>query len=322
MFRHAVLNRAVLPLILALVAASAIVSCARDDEAADSDAATETDIQGTSDDTAAGSDQPSSPVAGSIKVLTYNVHGLPPIISGDDTTGRYKLIGPKLNAYDLIGVQEDWIDDNHKLLKKTVKLAHVLRFDAKLQTPEGELDKVYGSGLSLFSGYKFVLSAPEHYGNCNGLAGGASDCFASKGFQFARMSVGAKTIDIYNTHLEAGGGKDDEAVRAKQVDQLLAAVKKHSTGRAAILMGDFNLKRKDPPDAPLLDKIEAVFNDSCAAVKCAAAEHIDRVFFKSGTDVQLTVTSWKNESKSFRDDDGHDLSDHPPIHAIVNWKIK
>ena len=47
-------------------------------------------------------------------MLTYNIHGLPPEVTGDDTTGRIEQITPLLSDYDVVGLQEDWIEENRR----------------------------------------------------------------------------------------------------------------------------------------------------------------------------------------------------------------
>ena len=74
-----------------------------------------------------------------------------------------------------------------------------------------------------------------------------------KGFQAARQRLGTAT-DVYNTHLEAGGGEADNIARAAQVDALVAALEGWSAGQAVIFTGDFNLRETDPEDLPLIEQ--------------------------------------------------------------------
>lgn len=47
---------------------------------------------------------------GSFTALTYNVAGLPEQISGSEPSTNSPLISPLLNGYDLVLLQEDWVD--------------------------------------------------------------------------------------------------------------------------------------------------------------------------------------------------------------------
>ena len=63
-------------------------------------------LLGCSDDTPT---QEPPQTFGQFSVLTYNIHGLPPEVTNDDTSERIKQIAPLLEAYDVVGLQEDWI---------------------------------------------------------------------------------------------------------------------------------------------------------------------------------------------------------------------
>ena len=50
------------------------------------------------------------PTSGSFTALTYNVAGLPEQLSGSDPRTNSPRISPLLNGYDLVLLQEDWVD--------------------------------------------------------------------------------------------------------------------------------------------------------------------------------------------------------------------
>lgn len=284
----------------------------------------EADATNTTDttDTAAAADTGGGDVtvtSGDLTVLTYNVHGLPPGVTNDDTPARLKEIGPRLAGYDVVGLQESFDNKNHEALLAGAKHPHVHRFDA-IKQEAGALPRAYGSGLTILSKHAMTATNAAHYSTCFGYADHASDCLASKGWQMSRLNVMGHVIDVYNTHFEAGGGDEDNKARDKQVDELLAAIATHSEGHAVLFVGDMNLRASDPPDKPLLAKIEAALGDACKATKCAQTDRIDRIFWRSGDNVKLSVTKWSDESGAFKDDKGVDLSDHPPILAVIHWQ--
>ena len=45
---------------------------------------------------------------GSVRMLTYNVAGLPESLSGSTPSVNTQLISPKLNAYEIVNVQDSW----------------------------------------------------------------------------------------------------------------------------------------------------------------------------------------------------------------------
>ena len=51
-----------------------------------------------------------APTSGAFTALTYNVAGLPEQLSGSEPAVNSPLISPLLNGYDLVLLQEDWVD--------------------------------------------------------------------------------------------------------------------------------------------------------------------------------------------------------------------
>lgn len=253
------------------------------------------------------------PTSGSLTVLSYNVHGLPSAITGDDTEARLATIGPLLEDYDLVGVQEDWMEDTHALLETT----HPTQdwFDDDLS------DRAYGSGLFTLARGASVEAYEEHFDACYGLIDHASDCGASKGFQIHRVElVEGVTLDFLNTHLEAGGSDDDTAARAVGVDQIDAAIQDFSAGQPMLFVGDLNLKWSDPEDTDLMDQIWASgpFEDACEP-DCDVDE-IDHILVRETDALSLTVTY--HQVESWLDDDGVDLSDHDPVVVHIDWSTE
>ena len=266
-------------------------------------------------DTAAVTDAVAAP-SGTLSVLTYNVHGLPSMITGDDTTARIAQIAPRLDAFDIVGLQEDFIDSNHAVLAAAVTHTTKEHFDDVLP------DRAYGSGITTFARFVSLASEGRHFSTCVGLLDHASDCLASKGFLMVRLQLALGVeLDVYVTHLEAGGSDEDMAARVIQVDEILAAMAELSAGRALIFMGDTNLRFGDSAaEKALLEHIEAGASLSrvCAAVDCAEPDRIDRIYFRSSDAVTLTPTAWR-VVPGFVDSEGVDLSDHMPIEATIAW---
>ncbi len=262
--------------------------------------------------------EPSGPQSGTLSVLTYNVHGLPEAIAGDDPAGRMPQIVPLLEPFDLVGLQEAWTDEYYGMLTDA-DFPHQLRFPEKIED-----DRQYGSGLAVFSAMPQVDHHHQHFTQCNGFFDGASDCLASKGFQRVTLELAPGVeVDLWNSHFEAGGGPDDVAARLSNTQEIRAAMEAESAGRAIIFTGDTNLHPwRDAEDVePWETFVGAGLTDSCDAVDCAEPEHIDRVLFRSGDDVTLTATSWARE-QAFVDEDGEDLSDHPAISATFAWSVE
>ena len=259
------------------------------------------------------------PTEGQLKALTYNVHGLPPEITGDDTAERMTLIAPHLNNFDVVGLQEDFDDDNHATLEDASSHLTKIRF-SELYAP----DRFYGPGLAVFADYEAQAPVHEHFETCHGTLDSSSDCLASKGFQAVRLQLGpsdAHTVDVYNTHLEAGGGDGDNEARAAQIDQLIAAMNSVSEGRAVLFLGDTNLHDADPDDRPEMVRFleDAGLTELCVAVNCAEPGRIDRIVYRSSEHLTLTGLDWWVD-QAFFDSDGVPLSDHDAIAGSIQWE--
>jgi endonuclease/exonuclease/phosphatase family metal-dependent hydrolase len=258
------------------------------------------------------------PTEGSFDALTYNVHGLPSAITGDDTTGRMHQIAPLLDAYPVIGLQEDFDQDNHAILVDGVDLETELAFD---EVVDG---RIYGSGLAVLADFAEAEHHHEHFEECFGTFDNSSDCLASKGFQRVRIDLGGgATVDLYNTHFEAGGGDEDEAARESNVLQLLDTMLAQSEGQAVLFMGDTNLHGDDPIDVDVLRLLTdgAGLADACDVIGCPEPGRIDRFLIRDGDQLALTVESWSVE-EAFYDDDGVPLSDHDAISARFGWGLR
>ena len=254
--------------------------------------------------------------SGSFVALTYNVHGLPAAITGDDTLGRMEGIAPLLPEFPLIALQETFDASGHELV--TAQCHHQTQhwFDEPLS------DRVYGSGLTLLADWPELAYDEQHYSECNGLLDASADCMASKGFQMSRLRLGAGSLDVYNTHHEAGGDGADDAVRQTQVEEVLAAMQDLSPGQAILFMGDFNLEWDDEQDQPLLAQYEeAGFVDACQVVDCPEPDRIDHALLRQGDSVALEVLSWAVETR-FVDDEGVSLSDHDALSFGIGWQVQ
>ena len=260
------------------------------------------------------------PTEGSLRLLTYNVAGLPDGLSSADGDGidRMTQIRPLLHDFDVVGLQEDFIEENHVIVTDTTHDT-VKWFDSLNDWGKPFL----GSGLSMLSRDLVVVDYfEEHYTACHGVLDGASDCLASKGFQVLRVQVGEHELDLYNTHHEAGGGAEDDAARSTQVDQVIASIAGRSAGRAVLFMGDSNLRWSDPEDADELQRYADIgLIDACDATSCPEGDHIDRFLYRSSEDVALEVTDWWRDT-TFVDSAGDDLSDHPAIGVTLSWSTR
>jgi hypothetical protein len=257
-----------------------------------------------------------------VSVVSYNVHGLPSWIARDDPESRMPAIGRLLARYDVALVQEVW--GFHPLLGSAVG-APIQREGNAARTPLlGRLSFFCGgcgAGLSFFAELpreRMTAFAAEPYDLCADWLFGANDCWATKGFVFARLrfASGAE-VDFYDTHLEAGDGEDDFVVRGEQLEKLRAFVAERSAGRAVILGGDLNLSWDEPRARTLVERFAGALDlrDTGARPRDRSRwpKRIDWILYRDGADLSLSVLE-AGEERSFVRDDAP-MSDHPAVFA-------
>lgn len=253
------------------------------------------------------------PVA--VSFLTYNTHGLPAWIARDDPAARFPRLLEKAERFDVVLLQEDFahqelVDARHR------HTALVRGNGPRLRWPGFE-----GSGLTLLTHLEVVEDAVQApYESCHGWLTAASDCFGNKGFLMQRLGLpnGAE-IDVWNTHLEAGDGEPDRAIRREQLELLAHAIESHSDGRALVVGGDFNLDWNDDRDRELLEACLARLGLELAAMTPAGTWHsrLDYLFFRTGTSTDVARTDG-GMLCDFIGPRGAPLSDHPAIFATFD----
>ena len=112
------------------------------------------------------------PESGSFQAVTYNIAGLPEVISRSSPSRNTQVIGRLLNAYDLVLVQEDFFYHD-ELLSASQHPFRSKPYDGK---------SIIGDGLNQLSVFPFSLVQREAWTDCNGYVSASMDCWASKGF--------------------------------------------------------------------------------------------------------------------------------------------
>jgi endonuclease/exonuclease/phosphatase family metal-dependent hydrolase len=254
-----------------------------------------------------------SSTSGEVAVLSYNVHGLPAGITGDDTESRLERIGPLLEPYDLIGLQEVWMYDTWDGLRAGTNHEYILRQNDPINE-----ERVYGSGLVTLSRSELIATDFTYFTTCNGVLDNGSDCLASKGFQRMTLEVGGRPVVFFNSHLDASGGEEDERARAAQVEQLIEAMNDVPSDTAIVFTGDTNL-HDDGVDMQTIERWmeQSELVDACIQSSCDDPGNIDKILIRSSDSLTLTATNWRVEP--WLDDNGVHLSDHEPIGIDLTW---
>lgn len=278
-------------------------------------------------------------VAGTFTVLTYNVAGLPLGLSGSTPEVNNALISPRLNAFDLVVVQEDFgfhedltsaIVHPFQTVKDTTDVQETIDLANNLGIPPPEL----GDGLNTFSFHSFDGFTRVTWNDCFGLLEDGSDCLAPKGFSFARHEVEPHLfIDVYNLHADASGDQDSLAARRANLRQLADFIVANSAGKALIVLGDTNSRYTR--DGDILPEFVATTGvsdvwielvrggvvppvgprlEDCADFAAATCERVDKIFYRSSDEIELVALAHDVPS-DWVDDAGVQLSDHEPVVA-------
>jgi hypothetical protein len=251
-------------------------------------------------------------VSGRLSLLTYNVAGLPQLVSHSDPEVNVALISPLLNHYDVALVQEDF--SYHSRL--VARSQHAYRSE-----PMTHSLALVADGLNWFSRFPFSWIHRVRWAQCNGYLGAASDCLADKGFSFGELALApGVTVDVYNLHAEAGGSQRDIEARRDNFEQLADYLRSRSRDHAVIVAGDTNLRMSVPADADTLERFLAVtgLHDACRRFGCGE-ERLDRVLVGSSRHIDLEVLGWWADRR-FVDAAGSPLSDHPAIGVELSWQ--
>jgi endonuclease/exonuclease/phosphatase family metal-dependent hydrolase len=246
-----------------------------------------------------------------LRALTYNIHGLPSWIAGDDPPARIPQLLAKARDYDVVLLQEDFahqpIVDTHR------DHPHRWRGNGAQLPILGQ-----GAGLTILSRHpssREPIATP--YGVCNGWVSAANDCFGNKGYLHVRLALpDGSELDVWNTHLDAGPGDADRAARARQLAMLADAIESQSGGRPLLVGGDFNLEWSHAADRALLEEFARRLDLTIAAQTAAGDwdSQLDYLLVRAAPERCIEARE-PGKDESFRDTAERPLSDHPAIGA-------
>lgn len=174
-----------------------------------------------------------------------------------------------------------------------------------------------------------VIDVPDQNG---------ADGMIDKGFRFYQVQMApGVVVDVYILHMDAETDPGDNAARASQIDQLMAAVNANDNGNPIIIMGDTNCRyTRDPLESTI---IAAGFSDPWIDLEWEGVypqmgdeslmvgdlgyqkgEVVDKVFYKDGTNVKLDATKYFVDAEGYTDEGGL-LGDHPPVIVTFEYSF-
>ena len=252
-----------------------------------------------------------------LNLLTYNIHGLNPILAGDDPYKRIPIILSKITEYDIIFFQENWIYDNSSFSSLLDRYNVFTTSDSKFFWPINKVINSNGAGLSLAISKSIDIIYSDEYlfENCSGWLSKDNDCLASKGFQHVRVRIDGKILDLYNTHFDAGRSESDKNVRLSQLNQLQKYIKVNSANYPVIIAGDLNILYESSEykiiDSFIIDN-NFVLADWSSDLSKSKFGKLDYILYKSSNETNINLEKCKVDTNL------RGLSDHPAIQAVFN----
>ena len=261
---------------------------------------------------------------GSFTVLSYNIAGLWDIISESHPKKYIKQISSKLNSYDVVNIQENFAYNNELNSQLTFKYKTEFTGNVPL-----------GDGLMTLSKYPLYNYDRVGWNEIYGI-----DFATKRGFSFTSIEIKkGYFIDIYNLHCDAFDDKKSIEGRNSNLAQISKYIQGISEGKAVIVYGDTNslythgfdkvydllLKPCNLKDAWVEKIMDGKYPEEGPDLDVdklgQKGEVWDKIFYRSGKNVEIDATSFETLLKEFTDEDGNQLSDHYPVTSTISYKL-
>jgi endonuclease/exonuclease/phosphatase family metal-dependent hydrolase len=281
-----------------------------------------------------------------IRVLAYNIKGLPGIAGGYNKS-RFTEIGKMLLERRKNGTAPDFVLLQESFMKNTQPVRDIAQYPHIVKGPndENEFDengkkfsKIFNAGLYIMSNHPLSDANKMIFGKpCN-----SWDCRSNKGLQSVVADVPGLPFKliIANTHMQAGGKNDVN--RMKQMDTANRFIRKFASTGPMIFAGDFNTVPNLPSypywfqTSELKSAGEYCLNPNQTDCIVKPGTDIDWVvqltkdhhFYREGVaetaegDVQVTITPLTVERNFTEIHEDKPLSDHMGYEVLyrISWK--
>ncbi|MCR5823637.1 MAG: endonuclease/exonuclease/phosphatase family protein [Lachnospiraceae bacterium] len=264
-------------------------------------------------------------------VLSINVAGLPALLSSSNPSVYTGQMSAKLNNYDIVNTQEDFAYHNDLVSELTLPY----RTDFSGNVP-------FGDGMDTFSRFPIYEDVRAKWNDAHGFITDGADEMTPKGILFTSIEIEpGYIVDVYNIHTDADCDDASLAARRSNMNQLAAMINTRSQGHAVIVAGDTNsryTREGDNFETAVLDAcgltdtwIELVRHGDVPEDGDAIMDHdnpnsaynevVDKIWYRSGRNVELQAVEYNLLVTEFTDADGNLLSDHYPITATFAYEI-
>lgn len=281
-------------------------------------------------------DEGGEPESRTLSLLSYNVSGIPIFgdtqgtqreLKGKDRMHKIGEILSERSGCDVVAAQEDF--NLHGYLAESMREAFPFQTHTSGWLPLGD-------GLSVFSAHPIFNVERTPWLSAYGVLSGSMDRLAEKGILYCVMELEEGVyVDLYVIHTDAGIDIASVNARRDNFRQLARLIEDRDTGRAVIIIGDFNTKyiRNQKDDvytnlikpAGLTDVWAELYNngdvtyDDGEGWEPAMSESIDKVMFRNGGGVEFTPEDL--EYIEFKNAKGETYTDHVSTKAVLSYKV-
>lgn len=260
-----------------------------------------------------------------VDVLTFNTAVLPTVAADTRQAERAARMAPYLVGYDVLVLQEVFVNSWREDLVDELADAYPYRGDLVGRDGARMMPWRQDGGVLILSRWPIERRATYLFeATCSG-----TDCLADKGIAYVAMRVGDRLVHVFGTHAQSVYGRDARGVRAAQFAQFQAFVAAQAIppDEPVVLAGDFNADAFSDELGGMLTRLRAAWPDTVGDVRAtwdptanafAGGRHamwIDYVLVS--IDHAAPSEAW-NRVLPLRDGD-LDLSDHFAVWGRFVW---
>jgi endonuclease/exonuclease/phosphatase family metal-dependent hydrolase len=261
-----------------------------------------------------------------VDVLTFNTALLPEIAADTRQGERAARMAPHLEGYDVLVLQEVFVNAWRDALLADLADAYPYRGDLVGRDGARMMPWRQDGGVVILSRWPVERRATHLFeGTCSG-----TDCLADKGIAYVALRVGERLVHVFGTHAQSVYGSDPRGVRAAQFAQFQAFVAAQAipADEPVVLAGDFNADAFSDELDGMLATLRAAWPELVGEMRATwdpggndfaggrRAQGLDYVLVS--IDHAAPVEAW-NRVRPLRDGD-LDLSDHYAVHGRFVWE--
>ena len=190
-----------------------------------------------------------------VDLLSFNAALLPAWVVDTDQSERVVRMAPHLAGYDVLVLQELFVDRWRDALLAELEDAYPYRGALVGEDGARDLPWRQDGGILILSRWPIEREASLAFGSvCSGI-----DCLAEKGVAYVALRVGGRRIHVFGTHAQSIYGSAVEEVRATQFAMLRTFIEAQAipADEPVLIVGDLNVDAYTPELARMLELLDA-----------------------------------------------------------------